>query len=438
MPLGARAVLAAARVVMVALSVALLAAACRADGAVVGQDARGVATAEVVVGSDELRQDARAIVLGKELPPDVSGVATPQVVVPTQVDARGDELPSYIRRGWRTDFSRMTVAAGEIVAAGKPRDGIAAIDEPRFVAAADARHILDDEPVVVVEIGGDAKAYPLAIMMRHEVVNDVVGGVAVAVTYCPLCNSAVAFGREVDGRTLDFGVTGNLRFSDLLMWDRQTESWWQQIGGAAIAGEFAGKRLEVVPAAVVAWGEFRRAHPKGKALLADAGAGIDYDAAPYAGYDGEWGYPHMLGRAPDLRLPSMERALGLAVNGQARAYPFSALEDARVVNDSVGGESVVVFYEPGALSPFAGADGGPRRVVGSATAYRASVGGMALTFALRDGRVVDRQTGSEWSALGRATAGELAGEALPMVAHGTYFWFAWAAFYPGTEVWGTR
>ena len=347
----------------------------------------------------------------------------------------GNELPSYIRRGWRTDFSKLTVPAGEIVAAGKPRDGIAAIDEPRFAAVADARGILDDEPVVVVELAGDARAYPLGVMMRREVVNDVVGGVAVAVTYCPLCNSAVAFRRVVDGRTLDFGVTGNLRFSDLLMWDRQTESWWQQIGGEAIAGEFAGRRLEVVPAAVVAWGDFRRAHPNGKALVGDADSGIDQGAAAYAGYDGEWGYPHLLGRAPDLRLASMERVLGLDVNGEAVAYPFGRLAGERVVNDVVGGANVVVFYEPGALSAFAGADGGARRVVGAAVAYRANVGGMDLTFALRDGRVVDEQTGSEWGVMGRATTGELAGESLALVAHGTYFWFAWGAFYPGTEIW---
>ncbi len=378
-----------------------------------------VATAEVVARGDELSQDVRA-------------VAAADVV------ATGDELPSYIRRGWRTDFSRLTVPAGEIVAAGKPRDGIAAIDAPRFVGTADARHILDDEPVVVVEMAGDARAYPLGVMMRREVVNDVVGGIAVAVTYCPLCNSAVAFRREVDGRTLDFGVTGNLRFSDLVMWDRQTESWWQQIGGEAIAGELAGRRLEVVPAAVVAWRDFRRAHPNGKALVGDADSGIYQGAAAYAGYDGDWGYPHMLGQAPDLRLASMERVLGLDVNGRAVAYPFGRLAEARVVNDVVGGESVVVFYEPGALSAFAGADGGARRVVGAATAYYASVGGMALTFELRDdGRVVDAQTGSEWGVMGRAVSGELAGESLRMVAHGTYFWFAWAAFYPGTEIWGT-
>ena len=418
-PLWAKAGLAAAAVI------GLMAVACGVDGASQRQDVgisdaptQVIAPTQLAVRDDGLSQDA--------------GVSTP-----TQV-AAGNELPSYIRRGWRTDFGRLTVPADEIVAAGKPRDGIAAIDEPRFAAAADARHIADDEPVVVVDIREDARAYPLAIMTRHEVVNDVVGGVAVAVTYCPLCNSAVAFRRELDGRTLDFGVTGNLRFSDLLMWDRQTESWWQQVGGEAIAGELAGRRLAIVPAAIVAWGEFRRAHPRGKALLADTGSGVDYDAAPYAGYDGEWGYPHMLGRAPDLRLPSMERALGLAVDGQAVAYPFSRLAAERVVNDVVGDMDVVVFYEPTALSPFEGKAGGKRRAVGSATAYRARAGGMALTFALRDGRVVDTQTGSEWSALGRATAGELAGEELELLAHGTYFWFAWAAFYPDTEIWGAQ
>ncbi len=386
--------------------VGLLAAACGGDGANSRQDA-GVA------------------------------VSATQVVIPTQVDVGGNELPSYIRRGWRTDFSRLIVPAGEIVAAGKPRDGIMAIDAPRFAAAADAGDILDDEPVVVVELAGDARAYPLGVLMRREVVNDVVGGIAVAVTYCPLCNSAVAFRRVVDGRTLDFGVTGNLRFSDLLMWDRQTESWWQQIGGEAIAGELAGKRLDIVPAAVVAWGEFRRAHPNGKALIGDKGSGVDYSAAAYAGYDGDWGYPRMLGRAPDLRLASMERVLGLEVNGRAVAYPFGRLAEERVVNDVVGGEDVVVFYEPGALSAFAGSDGGARRVVGAAVAYYARVGDRALTFELRDdGRVVDEQTGSEWGVMGRAMAGELAGESLRMVAHGTYFWFAWAAFYPGTDVWG--
>ena len=148
----------------------------------------------------------------------------------------------------------------------------------------------------------------------------------------------------------------------------------------------------------------------GKALAGDADSGIDQGAAAYAGYDGEWGYPRMLGRAPDLRLESMERVLGLDVNGEAVAYPFGRLADARVVNDVVGGVDVVVFYEPGALSAFAGVDGEARRVVGAATAYRASVGGMALTFVARDdGRVVDAQTGSEWGCDGAGDGGGVGG-----------------------------
>ena len=358
------------------------------------------------------------------------------------------ELPSYIKSGWRTDFAKHSIDYGEIMPAGIPRDGIPPIDAPRFAGVGAAfDFIADDEPALVLSIGGEAKAYPLSILMRREIVNDAIGGVDVAVTYCPLCNSGVVFDRRVNGVALDFGVTGNLRFSDMLMWDRQTESWWQQIGGEAVVGEMTGARLNIIPSAIAPFGEFRRAHPDGKVLAGDAGRGadvdgvgadIDYDAPAYAGYDDEWSYPSLLKQTPDLRMASLERVMGLRVGGVAAAYPFRRLRDTPVVNDAVGGVDVAVFYSPDTLSPFGGADGATARQrafrAGSATAHIAAIDGRRLSFALDGGRIVDEQTGSVWNALGGATAGPLAGATLEPLPHGNYFWFAWAAFNPDTEI----
>ena len=140
----------------------------------------------------------------------------------------------FSTRGWQTDFSLHTVPYDEFLSGGVPRDGIPPLDEPQFDSIADADRWLDDvQPVVSLEINGTARAYPLAILTWHEIANDTLGGVPVSVTFCPLCNSAVAFDRRVGDATLDFGVSGNLRHSDLVMWDRQTESWWQQLTGRA-------------------------------------------------------------------------------------------------------------------------------------------------------------------------------------------------------------
>ena len=184
--------------------------------------------------------------------------------------------------GWRTDFSRYTVPLDEIVSGGPPKDGIPAIDRPRFVSVSQADDWLSPrEPVVLVIKGGQAKAYPLQILIWHEIVNDIVGGAPVAVTYCPLCNTALAFDRRVDGMLLDFGTTGRLRYSDLVMYDRQTESWWQQATGEAIVGKFAGRKLEQVNAPLVSWGTFKRSSPNGLVLSRETGFDRPYGDNPY-------------------------------------------------------------------------------------------------------------------------------------------------------------
>jgi hypothetical protein len=188
--------------------------------------------------------------------------------------------------GWKTDFSRHTVPYAEIISGGVPRDGIPPIDSPSFVSIEAANSWLADrEPVIALEINGDARAYPLQIMTWHEIVNDSVGGIPVAVTFCPLCNSAIAFNRRIGEIVYDFGVSGKLRNSDLIMWDRQTESWWQQFTGEAIVGSLAGIRLDMLPAVIISWGDFRSAYPEGQVLSRETGFSRPYGRNPYAGYD---------------------------------------------------------------------------------------------------------------------------------------------------------
>ncbi|MEQ8193857.1 MAG: DUF3179 domain-containing (seleno)protein, partial [Rhodospirillales bacterium] len=147
----------------------------------------------------------------------------------------------------KTDFSRTKIDLSEIISGGPPKDGIPSIDRPRFTPLGNAGNLAPTEPVIGLIVNGDARAYPLRILMWHEIVNDEVGGVPVAVTYCPLCNSAIVFKRTVQNRVLSFGTTGLLRHSDLVMYDRQTESWWQQFTGDAIVGKLTGQELQMLP-----------------------------------------------------------------------------------------------------------------------------------------------------------------------------------------------
>ena len=177
-------------------------------------------------------------------------------------------LPNRLEMGWEnTDFSKHSVPFFEIISGGVGRDGIPPIDDPVFLSASDDPEYMEDtDPVIALEAGGEAKAYPLDILQAHEIVNDELGGIPVTVTYCPLCNTAVVFDRRVDGRIFDFGVSGNLRNSDLIMWDRQTESWWQQITGESIVGEMTGSKLDVIPAPIISWVDFRETFPSGLLL----------------------------------------------------------------------------------------------------------------------------------------------------------------------------
>ncbi|MFQ6016807.1 MAG: DUF3179 domain-containing protein [Kiloniellaceae bacterium] len=201
--------------------------------------------------------------------------------------------PERWRYAWpQTDFNQRSVDLSEIIGGGPPKDGIPSIDNPKFVPVSEMTDLSATEPVIGLIINGDARAYPLRILTWHEIVNDVVGGVPVAVTYCPLCNSAVVYDRRVEGKATEFGTTGKLRNSDLVMYDRVTESWWQQFLGEAIVGARTGTRLEAIPARLESWERFAKRHPDGRVLVPNNPSARRYGANPYVGYDSS-GFPFL-------------------------------------------------------------------------------------------------------------------------------------------------
>ena len=337
--------------------------------------------------------------------------------------------------GWRTDFSLHTVPYSEFLSGGPPRDGIPPLDEPALVAPDVADAWLDArEPVIALEINGDSRAYPLQIMTWHEIVNDVVGGVPVTVTFCPLCNSAIAFERTLNGVVYDFGTSGNLRRSDLVMWDRQTESWWQQLTGEAIVGGLSGNRLEFLPAAIVSWEDFRTASAEGQVLSRETGFSRRYGANPYVGYDRADNPPFLYRGNLDGRLLPKERVAAITIGDLDAAFPFAALEMERVVNYSFNGTDLTVFFKPGTRSALDGALIADSREIGSAAVFDAHLSGDKLTFRIEGDEFKDVETGSTWSILGTAVDGPLTGQRLNRIVHADHFWFAWAAFKPETKV----
>ena len=355
------------------------------------------------------------------------------------LDLDRSELLGFVKQGFRgrTDFSRHEVPLTDFVPAGPPRNGIPAIDEPRFVSVRQAERFLSPpEPVAVVELGGKARAYPLQILVWHEIVNDRVAGRPVAVTYCPLCNSTVAFSRSLGGRTLDFGTTGVLRNSDLVMYDRQSFTWWQQLTGEGVVGQLTGRRLKPLGSQILSWRRFRALHPRGRVLSRETGVERDYGSTPYVLYESS-NEPYLFRDQPDERLLAAERVAALPT-GRRRAvvYPFSRLRREAPINDAIGERPIVVFFDPRVASPLDNATIAQSDRVGSASVFNRSLDGRQLSFEPGERRGVfrDHQTGSSWTMTGRAVAGPLSGSRLRPLRHDDQFWFALAAFYPRAEI----
>ena len=245
------------------------------------------------------------------------------------------------------DLSNSLIEQDQILAGGPPRDGIPAINEPKFLPADKAVYLRDTDRILGIEIKGVSKAYPISILNWHEIVNDEIEETHFAITYCPLCGTGVAFSSEVDGKRLEFGVSGLLYNSDVLLYDRQSESLWSQIKSQAISGQFRGHRLTRLPITHTNWGDWKQSRPDTLVLSTQTGYSRDYTRNPYQGYEKSRAlYFQVSNQAPDTYQPK-ERVLGLEIDNQFKAYPFSEIDKAgkQQINDRFAGEDITIHWD---------------------------------------------------------------------------------------------
>ena len=336
----------------------------------------------------------------------------------------------------KTDFSNTKVILSDMIEGGPGKDGIPSIDQPVFVSVEKAGQWLHErEPVVVFANETDAKAYPLQILMYHEIVNDQLGNEKISITYCPLCNAAMVFSRQHKGQLLDFGVTGKVYTNNLVMYDRQSESWWLQFTGEGVVGKYAGDTLKLLPSKIVAFEDYKSAYPSGEVLSRQTGFNKKYGINPYTHYDSRAiPFVWFFRRPFDNRLPAMERVLGVVDGDHAVAFPFSYLNTVPLLQTKVAEQSVLVISKPGMASSVDKRVIRESKDVLAAAAYSRVVAGRVLDFELKDNDIIDIQTRSTWNMFGVAIDGELKGTRLKQLDRGVYFSFVWLDFYSQSEI----
>ena len=335
----------------------------------------------------------------------------------------------------KTDSTISSVDFSEILSGGPPRDGIPPIDSPKFVSFDSADEWLDDqEPVILFEHNGLAKIYPLQILMYHEIVNDTLAELPIAVTFCPLCNASIVYERTVAGDVLDFGTTGRLRNSDLVMYDRQSESWWQQFNGFGIIGEYTDIQLTELPSQIVAYEVAKDAYKDAMVLSKDTGFNRPYGRNPYRGYDNINSSPFLFRDATDPRLPPMERVLGIPLDAGNIVVPLSILQERPIHYLENAKTPIVIIANSQAKSALDGEQIAQSRNVLVAAAFVAMVDGRPLELHIEEGVIRDKATGSTWNSVGHAVAGKMQGKRLKQVDKGVHFAFAWLAFDPDAVV----
>ncbi len=351
--------------------------------------------------------------------------------------------PKNIKYKWRTNQENTIIDLSEIQAV-LPRGSFPKLDFPKFISNKEAKsHYFKHEPVIAIELNGEAKAYPLSILTMHEISNDIIGNVPILPAYCPLCNTAVVFDRRLnvngEEHLLEFEVSGMLRKSNLIIFDFLTESWWQHLTGEAITGEFAGKELTYIPSVIISYEEFFKRYPDGKILSPKTGfdAQKRYGTNPYEKYDDINSVPYSRffdEKNIDKRLPAMERIINIRDQEKYKIYPFTAIKKNQIINDKFESKNIVIFYQSGTVSVLDKKTISESKDIGSVTVFNPLLNNKLLTFK-KDGNIFkDEQTNSEWDITGLCTKGELKDSQLEPVIHGNHFAFAWFAFYPESEI----
>jgi hypothetical protein len=316
---------------------------------------------------------------------------------------------------------RHIVPLDQIVSGGPPPDGIPSIDNPKFVSVADASKFLHDSDLVLgVSLNGETRAYPLLILVWHEIVNDKVGGVPVAVTYCPLCFTGQVFNRTIDGKLLgDFGTSGKLYNNNLVMYDRLSGSLWSQALGEGIVGTHAGENLTRIPFDLAYWKDWKHLYPNSVVLSTDTGFTRPYGVDPYGDYYISEQLYFPISNI-DKRLGLKEIVVGLDSRGQYKAYLLHQIESNKVINDKINNKPIALF----SLYPH------------MVRLYHPLIDGQILNFQYNASanKIIDKQTGSEWSLDGVAVNGQMKGKHLTRLPFDEGFWFEWAAFHPQTII----
>jgi hypothetical protein len=327
-----------------------------------------------------------------------------------------------------TKEEKSIVPLDQIVSGGPPPDGIPSVDNPKFISIQEASKFLKDSELVLgLNINGDVRAYPLQILVWHEIVNDNIGDVPVAITYCPLCFTNQVFNRTIDeGVVVEFGTSGKLYNSNLVMYDRTTKTLWSQALAEGIVGKYAGTKLQRVPFDVAYWKEWKQLYPDSKVLSRDTGSNRPYGADPYGDY-----YTNSDVLFPvsnkDSRLDLKEIVVGFENKGQFKAYKQQDIENKKVINDQVNGRPIALFSS----YPFMVRAYDPLVVEGGGEGRQQTIVLLQFEYNTKDkSSFIDKQTGSLWNFEGKAISGQMKGKQLTRLPFDEGFWFEWVAFHP--------
>ena len=348
-------------------------------------------------------------------------VSFQDIPITNQIESDAIDFKSTELILMETNGIKHNIPLDKIKGGGPPKDGIPSIDNPVFANVPDSQFMSDSDTVIGLEINGETKAYPIFILVWHEIINDKVGGIPVAVTYCPLCYTNQVFERLIDGQEVEFGTSGKLYNSNLLMYDRLTESYWSQALGIAVKGELTGYELNLIPFDVITWGDWKKLHPDTVVLTTDTGYIRSYATDPYGNYYTEPRIMFPVEHSDD-RMHPKEIIIGFNQDHIYKAYKQNDIELNIIINDSIGETPVML------ISLYSE----------NSRAFERTINELVLNFEYVDGKILDLQTNSEWNYDGLSISGEYRGVQLKRMPIEPGFWFEWFAFHPQTLVYGDK